>query len=142
MKKLLSILLAIAMLTVMLAGCSGGAQSSSAAQKSSAAPASAGAEEELTGTLKLWTHQNESWDAAYEADIARFTELHPGVTIEMESFPYACSSFVATACLPWAFPRRKLLSRAKGILRGRCNGYAMKTAAGTQRLFCASRKSD
>lgn len=89
MKKLLSILLAIAMLTVMLAGCSGGTQSSSPAQQSSAAPASAGAEEELTGTLKLWTHQNESWDAAYEADIARFTELHPGVTIEMESFPYS-----------------------------------------------------
>ena len=35
-----------------------------------------------------------------------------------------------------------LLSRVKGILRGRCNGYAMKTAAETQRLFFASRKPD
>lgn len=85
MKKILSILLAAAMLAGVLAGCGGGASSAAPAQQSSGA---ASAEEELTGTLKLWTHQNEPWTPAYEADIAKFTALHPGVTIEMESFPY------------------------------------------------------
>lgn len=88
MKKMLSVLLAAATLAGVLAGCSGGSSSAPAQQSTPAASASAQGEE-LTGTLKLWTHQNEPWTPAYEADIAKFTALHPGVTIEMESFPYA-----------------------------------------------------
>lgn len=87
MKKMLSVLLATAMLAGVLAGCSGGS-SSAPAQQSAPASAASAESEELTGTLKLWTHQNEPWDPAYQADIDKFTALHPGVTIEMESFPY------------------------------------------------------
>lgn len=90
MKKLLSVLLAAAMLVGMLAGCSGQSSSTPAQQPTDASQPAAPAEEgeELTGTLKLWTHQNPGWEPAYQADIDKFTALHPGVTIEMESFPY------------------------------------------------------
>ena len=90
MKKFLAGFLAVAMMAAALAGCSGSGISSSAPAPASALGASAPAAdgEELTGTLKLWTHQNEPWDPTYQADIEKFTALHPGVTIEMESFPY------------------------------------------------------
>lgn len=90
MKKLISVLLTVALLAGLLAGCSGPSSSSSAQQPGgdSQTSPSAGDGGELTGTLRLWTHQNPGWDAAYQADIDKFTALHPGVTIEMESFPY------------------------------------------------------
>lgn len=90
MKKLLSVLLAAAMLVGMLAGCSGQSSSTPAQQPADASQPAAPAEggDELTGTLTLWTHQNPGWEPAYQADIDKFTALHPGVTIEMESFPY------------------------------------------------------
>ena len=89
MKKLLAVLLATAMMMAIFAGCSGSSSSSPAAQPSGASDSElAKTGEELSGTLKLWTHQNEPWVPAYESDIAKFTALHPGVKIEMESFPY------------------------------------------------------
>lgn len=77
------------MLAAALAGCSGPAASMPAAQGSAPASAPGGSGEPLTGTLKLWTHQNEPWDPAYQADIDKFVAQNPGVTIEMESFPYS-----------------------------------------------------
>lgn len=90
MKKLISVLLTVALLAGLLAGCSGPSSSTPAQQPGgdSQTSPSAGDGGELTGTLRLWTHQNPGWDAAYQADIDKFTALHPGVTIEMESFPY------------------------------------------------------
>lgn len=87
MKKVLAAFLAAALLAAVLAGCSGPAASNPPAQAPASAPADGA--EPLTGTLKLWTHQNEPWDPAYQADIDKFVALNPGVTIEMESFPYA-----------------------------------------------------
>ncbi len=97
MKKLLAGFVAITMMATMIAGCSNGSASSSAtsaASQPSSTVAATSAEnggengKELSGTLKLWTHQNEPWARVYEEDIAKFTALHPGVTIELESFPY------------------------------------------------------
>lgn len=41
-----------------------------------------------TVTLKMWAHQNEPWNAAYEDAIAAFEEENEGVKIELETFPY------------------------------------------------------
>ena len=50
------------------------------------APEAAGGEEMIE--LTMWTHQNPSFVAANEVIVERFEELHPNVTITIESFPY------------------------------------------------------
>lgn len=39
-------------------------------------------------TLRLWTHTNNSFNAGYDAIVAKYMAEHPNVTIERESFDY------------------------------------------------------
>jgi len=78
---------AMAILALLLAACAPAAQAPAgeAPAEEDAAPADTGEEQiELT----MWTHQNQSFIAANEMIIERFEELHPNVTITIESFPY------------------------------------------------------
>ena len=72
MKKVISLLLCAVMI-FSLAGCGGSKE--------------AGASGE-TVTLKMWAHQNEPWNAAYEDAIAAFEAENEGIKIELETFPY------------------------------------------------------
>ncbi len=74
--------LILVVLSLLLVQCAPSAQAPAAEE---AAPA-AGGEEKIE--LTMWTHQNPSFIAANEAIIDRFEELHPNVTITIESFPY------------------------------------------------------
>ncbi len=74
--------LILAVLSLLLVQCAPSAQAPAAEE---AAPA-AGGEEKIE--LTMWTHQNPSFIAANETIIDRFEELHPNVTITIESFPY------------------------------------------------------
>ncbi len=74
--------LILVVLSLLLVQCAPSAQAPAAEE---AAPA-AGGEERIE--LTMWTHQNPSFIAANEAIIDRFEELHPNVTITIESFPY------------------------------------------------------
>ena len=61
--------------------------------------------------LTMWTHQNPSFIAANEAIIDRFEELHPNVTITIESFPY---DVFIQPCRP---PCPQARSRHHGVVR-------------------------
>jgi len=74
--------LILVVLSLLLVQCAPSAQAPAAEE---AAPA-AGGEEKIE--LTMWTHQNPSFIAANEAIIERFEELHPNVTITIESFDY------------------------------------------------------
>jgi multiple sugar transport system substrate-binding protein len=66
---------------LVLSACGGGAEP---AQPS-------GGEEPAAGekvTLRVWTHQNESFNAGYEALAAEYTQAHPEVEIVFETFDY------------------------------------------------------
>jgi len=39
-------------------------------------------------TLRLWTHQNDAFNRAYQALIDAYTAGHPNVTIQLETFDY------------------------------------------------------
>jgi multiple sugar transport system substrate-binding protein len=39
-------------------------------------------------TLRVWTHQNKSFNRAYKALAAEYTQQHPNVTFEFETFDY------------------------------------------------------
>ena len=86
MKKILSALLAVAMMTCLLAGCSGTGSSAAPAQQSGASVSAEG--EPLTGTLTVWSHQNPAWNEDHQAKMDEFMKMNPGVTIKYETFPY------------------------------------------------------
>jgi multiple sugar transport system substrate-binding protein len=71
MKKIMFVLLIASML---LAACGGGAKTPAAAN----GPV----------TLRLWTHNNNAFNAGYDALIAAYMAEHPNVTIQRESFDY------------------------------------------------------
>ena len=73
----------LVVLSLLLAQCAPAAESPAQEEE---APAASTSEETIE--LKLWTHQNPSFVAANEVIIERFQELHPNVTITLESFPY------------------------------------------------------
>lgn len=88
MKRLFALILAVTMMVSVTVGCSSPAASSTSTSTPSTAT-STPAGGELTGTLKIWTHQNPAWSKAYQVQIDKFVAMHPGVKIEQESFPYS-----------------------------------------------------
>ena len=71
MKKVIFVVL---VLTLLLSACAGGGNSDT--------------NTDGKVTLRLWTHTNNSFNAGYDALIAKYMELHPDVIIERESFDY------------------------------------------------------
>ncbi|MCB9136346.1 MAG: extracellular solute-binding protein [Anaerolineales bacterium] len=74
--KLFSILI---LLALTLAACNGNATPTEQASSNT---------DETAVTLRLWTHQNDAFNAGYEALIAAYTAEHPNVTINLETFDY------------------------------------------------------
>ncbi len=79
--------LMILLLPLLAFSCAPAAQAP--AQEAADSEAAAGEEmgDEMI-ELTMWTHQNPSFIAANEVIVERFQELHPNVTITIESFPY------------------------------------------------------
>lgn len=83
-----------AVCVALLAGCRGGEPppDSRPTPMSAAAGAEGGGSAEQGGgvgqiiALRLWTQQNESFDAAYRALAEAYTAANPGVTITVDSF--------------------------------------------------------
>ena len=77
--------------SLFIAQC-GGAAPAAPAAPAAEAPAAESAGQAASSDepieLKLWMHQNPSFIAGNEELIRRFQELHPNVTITLESFPY------------------------------------------------------
>lgn len=62
-----------ALLVATLAGCSSGENNDNGKD---------------TVTLKMWAHQNEPWNDAYQDAIDAFEAANEGINIELETFPY------------------------------------------------------
>jgi len=78
MKKLFPFLVLIALL---LSACGGGAEPTQ--------PASGEEPEAVDAiTLRVWTHQNDSFNAGYEALAADYMQAHPDIEIVFETFDY------------------------------------------------------
>jgi len=78
MKKLMFVFV---MASILLAACGGGAET--------AAPS--GGEEPASGekvSIRVWTHQNDSFNAGYEALAAEYMGMYPDVDITFETFDY------------------------------------------------------
>ncbi|MGN1266503.1 MAG: extracellular solute-binding protein [Dorea sp.] len=75
-KRLLSMLLVVAMVATMLVGCGGGSEE--AAEESSGDKT----------TLTFWCHENEPWIAAYEAMAEKFEAANPEYDVEVVSYPF------------------------------------------------------
>mgnify|MGYP003599517595 CR=1 FL=1 len=83
------------LLALVVAGC-GGAESAEEVRPTPISDAGAeggGAAEEGGGvgqpvSLRLWTHQNDAFNGAYQALIDAYTASHPDVTITLETFDY------------------------------------------------------
>jgi multiple sugar transport system substrate-binding protein len=79
-KKLLYLLTLLIAFALILTACGGGAEP--------AEPAG----EEMAGdekvSLRLWTHQNNAFNAGYEALIDKYQEKNPNVEITLETFEY------------------------------------------------------
>lgn len=70
---------AVAALALSVTSCSG--------DDGAPAPASGG-DGDLTGTIRVWTHQNKSFNQSYKALAETYMADHPGVDIEFETFVY------------------------------------------------------
>jgi len=93
-KKLLILFMLMA---TLLTACGGGgeaAQPPEAEESSQSAeseePAQAGDEESAVEkvTVRVWTHQNESFNAGYQALMDEYSSLHPEVEFLFETFDY------------------------------------------------------
>lgn len=92
-KKVVAVSLAAVMAASVLGGC-GSASETKETQKA----ADTGAQAGNTGTengsntekkvIKFWAHQNEAWQIAYEAVIAKFEEQYPEYDVQSEYYPY------------------------------------------------------
>jgi len=80
-KKFLYLLIVLLTASLVLAGC-GGAEP--------AEPADTGEEvmEEGKVSLRLWTHQNNAFNAGYQALIDKYQAANPNVEITLETFEY------------------------------------------------------
>ncbi len=76
MKKILFVLM---MASLMLTACGGGAGTEPAATDEPAG-------EKVT--IRMWTHQNDSFNAGYEALAEKYQQTHPNVEIVFETFDY------------------------------------------------------
>ena len=76
-KKLLGALAGAALAALLMAGCSGSADSSSTE-----------ASEGDTTKLVFWCHENEAWNVAYEDMAAKFEAAHPEYDVEVVSYPF------------------------------------------------------
>lgn len=90
-------------LGLVLAACGGGA--TPAADQPAGQPAGDSAPAQPVGekvTLRVWTHQNSSFNAGYEALAAEYMKQNPGVEIVFETFDY--DTYIQT--LQTALPAR------------------------------------
>ena len=70
---------AVAALALSLTSCSGDDGGSGS---------SGGAAGDMTGTIRVWTHQNKSFNKSYKALAESYMADHPGVDIQFETFVY------------------------------------------------------
>lgn len=82
MKRVISFICSIS-LAATLAGCS---NSSSASGSTAGAGNASGGSDSVT--LTMWAHQNEPWNNAWLQKIQEFEDANPGITINLETFPY------------------------------------------------------
>ena len=87
MKRRIILLVCIALL---LSAC-GGAQPTAQPSEPGASEAPAAGEQV---TIRVWTHQNESFNAGYEALAEKYKQAHPNVEIVFETFDY--DSYIQT----------------------------------------------
>lgn len=91
--------IAVAMLAGAIAIALSGCSSDGSEESSSVSTSSAQGEEEAEGgssfgddpiTLTFWDHEQSTkeMDAAYESAARAFQEIHPNVTVEIETFPF------------------------------------------------------
>ena len=86
MNKRFYLLFSLLVLVSMLLVACGGAQATEAPPESSAAGEKV--------TLRVWTHQNESFNAGYEALAEKYKQANPNVEIVFETFDY--DSYIQT----------------------------------------------
>ena len=87
MKKLFMLFVLTALL---LSACGGGAAPAQPSGGEEPAQPSGG-EEPAAGekaTIRVWTHQNDSFNAGYEALAEKYMGMHPDVEIVFETFDY------------------------------------------------------
>ncbi len=82
MKKLMMLCV---VLTLLLAACGGGQVPATGSEKPAAS--------EVT-TIRVWSHQNESFDAGYKALMDKYSVEHPNVKFAYETFDY--STYIQT----------------------------------------------
>lgn len=82
------LLILFVMMALVLSACGGGAQTDqpSGGEEPVAETEAPAAAEKVT--LRVWTHQNDSFNAGYEALAAEYMSLHPDVEIVFETFDY------------------------------------------------------
>ena len=102
MKKLISLLLCLAVGAFVLAGCAGqdDTQAESQAPDESSAPAESTAPEDeaVTLTLGIWPEDSLTDDIAmHEAWVEEFTAMHPNVEVVPDYYKYATDTFVSLA---------------------------------------------
>ena len=93
MKRILALLMALLLLTVVLAGCSSGGNGSGSSSgggqgssDSSGGGEPAGDQEDIV--LQYWTHLEEPWNLSDDKMIAAFQAKYPHIKIVCESYPY------------------------------------------------------
>jgi multiple sugar transport system substrate-binding protein len=95
-KKSLCLVLVALLLVGMLAGCSNAPADSAQADTSAADQTTDGSEttadedaDQITITFTSWVFVEESVKATYQYMVDKYMELHPNVTIEVKSWPWA-----------------------------------------------------
>ncbi len=85
-KKLILVFTLLLAVGLLLTACGGGAETEAPAE-----PGDTGGEEpamEEKVSLRLWTHQNNAFNAGYEAIITAYMKENPNVEITLETFDY------------------------------------------------------
>ena len=76
-KKLVSVLLCVAMVASMAVGC--GSKSDSKSKES---------DSDGKTTLTFWCHENEPWVKSYKAMAEKFEKENPEYTVEVKDYPF------------------------------------------------------